>query len=136
MRPKSFRELSGSYQKRVAWTPEVRREALGAAEARYTARWGGWRPVSGRAAPGPRATPPGRAPGRRRLSSHLARGPRAAAPPAPLRRVSRRATHGPQEDEKLEQLVAHFGTSSWPDVAAELPGRTSKSCSLRCATPR
>jgi hypothetical protein len=27
MKQKSFRELSGSYQKRVAWTPEVRKMA-------------------------------------------------------------------------------------------------------------
>jgi hypothetical protein len=36
-----------------------------------------------------------------------------------------------QEDIRLGQLVHRYGTASWPDIAAEMPGRTSKSCSLR-----
>jgi len=35
----------------------------------------------------------------------------------------------------LKVLVEKYGTHSWPEVANDLPGRTSKSCSLRWDTP-
>lgn len=44
-----------------------------------------------------------------------------------------RAARPAQEDARLQELVHRYGTANWPDVAAEMPGRTSKSCSLRCA---
>ena len=36
-----------------------------------------------------------------------------------------------QEDSQLVQLVGVYGIHAWPQVAACLGGRDSKSCSLR-----
>lgn len=38
-----------------------------------------------------------------------------------------------QEDEMLRQAVAKFGDRAWATVANDVPGRSSKSCSDRCA---
>ena len=34
----------------------------------------------------------------------------------------------PEEDDKLREIVEQIGTSSWPNVAKYLKGRTSRQC--------
>lgn len=38
-----------------------------------------------------------------------------------------------EEDELLKRLVAAHGPKGWSTIAQEIPGRTGKSCRLRCA---
>lgn len=38
----------------------------------------------------------------------------------------------PEEDEKLIELVSRFGPKSWSQIARDVPGRSGKSCRLRC----
>lgn len=46
------------------------------------------------------------------------------------------AVHSMQEDARLVRLVEVYGIHSWPEVAAGLHGRDSKSCSLRWGRSR
>lgn len=39
----------------------------------------------------------------------------------------------PEEDELLKQLVAECGPKGWSQIARDVPGRSGKSCRLRCA---
>ncbi|CAA3022279.1 transcription factor MYB105-like [Olea europaea var. sylvestris] len=51
-----------------------------------------------------------------------------------VRRQSKVCTRGhwrPSEDEKLKQLVAHYGPQNWNAIAENLEGRSGKSCRLR-----
>ncbi|CAI9752709.1 unnamed protein product [Fraxinus pennsylvanica] len=50
------------------------------------------------------------------------------------RRQSKVCTRGhwrPSEDEKLKQLVDHYGPQNWNAIAENLEGRSGKSCRLR-----
>ncbi|KAI8472855.1 MAG: hypothetical protein J3K34DRAFT_412692 [Monoraphidium minutum] len=38
-----------------------------------------------------------------------------------------------EEDKLLEESVERLGTESWAAIATEVPGRSAKSCRLRCA---
>ena len=105
------------YQKRVAWSEEVREKNEGE-RVRVLGPSQAARGTEAAADAGPAA------PHARPSLLLTTRAPRPTTQPP--------HTHNKrQEDALLTSLVERFGTHAWPEVAAALPGRTSKSCSLR-----
>lgn len=47
--------------------------------------------------------------------------------------VEKKGAWEEHEDLLLAQLVEAFGVKSWSLVAQQIPGRSGKSCRLRCA---
>ena len=45
---------------------------------------------------------------------------------------SKKGAWTPEEDEQLKELVALYGPKGWSVIAKDVPGRSGKSCRLRC----
>jgi Myb-like DNA-binding domain len=45
---------------------------------------------------------------------------------------SKKGAWTPEEDEQLKELVAMYGPKGWSVIAKDVPGRSGKSCRLRC----
>ena len=48
---------------------------------------------------------------------------------------SKKGAWTPEEDEQLKELVSLYGPKGWSVIAKDVPGRSGKSCRLRCVLP-